>query len=130
MGNARATLRRFRVWGPIIQGHGFPVALVLQDGQESLPVPWSDLDAVFVGGTTAWKLGYAAHTLVQEATQRGKLVHMGRVNSLVRMRLAARWGCDSVDGSGFSRWRKLIEPGVRWLRRAEWLAENQGELFR
>lgn len=128
--NAQATLASFEEWEPIIHGYGYPVALVLQDGQEKLPVPWNRIEAVFLGGSTAWKLGYEAHAFVQEARQRGKLCHMGRVNSQERIRIASSWGCDSVDGSGFSRWRKLIEPGTRWLRRAERLARDQPELFR
>jgi len=127
--DARTTLERFEEWEPILHRMGFPVALTLQDGQENLPVPWNRLEAVFVGGSTRWKLSMDAARLCQEAKRRGKWVHAGRVNSLRRMELMARAGVDSIDGSGFSRWKKLIAPGVRWIRQAEWLAQNQPELF-
>lgn len=60
---------------------------------------WDELDALFIGGTTAWKLGRHARTLVREAKLRGKHVHMGRVNSGARWRYAEHIGCDSVDGT-------------------------------
>jgi hypothetical protein len=49
--------------------------------------------------TTAWKLGEACRVIVAEAKRRGVWVHMGRVNSLKRMRYAESIGCDSADGT-------------------------------
>ena len=46
-----------------------------------------------------WKLGTAARDLVAEARARRVWVHMGRVNSLKRLRYAAAIGCDSADGT-------------------------------
>ena len=34
---------------------------------------------------------------------------MGRVNSARRLQLAASWGCDSVDGSG---WAKFFDTHI------------------
>lgn len=82
-----------------IRALGYPVAFVAQDGQESLPVPWDGFDALFIGGTTGWKLGPGAAALAREAKERGKWVHMGRVNSLRRMQYAESIGCDSADGT-------------------------------
>ena len=62
-------------------------------------VPWDDIDAFFIGGTTEWKLGNAAALLAHAARLKGKLVHMGRVNSLKRLRLAEAMGCHSADGT-------------------------------
>ena len=62
-------------------------------------MPWDDFDALFIGGTTDWKLGDGAAQLVREAKRRGKWVHMGRVNSLRRMIYAESIGCDSADGT-------------------------------
>lgn len=86
--NAAATLDLFETWQPRIAARGLPVALVLQDGQENLPVPWDRIDAVFVGGSTAWKLGDHARQVVAEAKARGKLAHLGRVNCRRRLLLA------------------------------------------
>ena len=102
LGDARATLELFSEWGPELRAAGVPVAFVGQDGQEDLPVPWDLLDALFVGGSTAWKLSEAAADLMREAKRVGKWVHMGRVNSRRRLEAAYRVGCDSVDGTGFT----------------------------
>lgn len=82
-----------------IRALGYPVALVAQDGLENLPVPWEDIDALFIGGTTEWKLGEGARVLVAAARRRGRWVHMGRVNSFRRYRYAEQIGCDSADGT-------------------------------
>lgn len=120
VGHAAATLDMFERWEPIIRFHSLPVALVLQDGQEHLPVPWDRLDAVFVGGSTEWKLGEHARRLVAEAKARGKQAHCGRVNSRTRIRYAAGIGCDSCDGSGWSRFPdKRIPLGLKWISEAE-----------
>lgn len=97
--DAAATIERSAPWLPKIRELGYPAAFVAQDGQESLSVPWDDFDALFIGGSTEWKLGPHARTLVTEAKRRGKHVHMGRVNSARRWRYAEAIGCDSVDGT-------------------------------
>lgn len=99
VGDAAATLERSRPWLPRIRDLGYPVAFVAQDGLEEMTPPWDEFDALFIGGSTAWKLGPHVRTLVTEAKARGKWVHMGRVNSLARFRYAAHIGCDSVDGT-------------------------------
>ena len=100
--DAAATLELFDSWQPIISNLGLPVALVGQDGQEALRVPWDRLQAFFIGGSTEWKLSQAAARLAIEAKRQHKWLHMGRVNSLCRLRYAYQLGCDSVDGSRFS----------------------------
>jgi hypothetical protein len=99
VGDAEATLTLSVPMLPRIREAGYRVALVGQDGLEHLGVPWDDFDAFFVGGTTGWKLSPAAAELVAEAKRRGKWVHMGRVNSLRRLRYADAIGCDSADGT-------------------------------
>lgn len=98
-GDALATYERSLPVLPILREHGYPAAYVLQNDQERLPVPWDDLDAVFIGGDTAWKLSRHAMDLALQAKARGKWVHMGRVNSAKRLRRAAEMGCDSADGT-------------------------------
>lgn len=99
VGDATATLALWHPMAGRIRALGYPVAFVGQDGQESLPVPWDELDVLFIGGTTAWKLGADAARLAADAHARGKWVHMGRVNSLRRMQYAESIGCDSADGT-------------------------------
>ena len=94
--DAAATDDLWTEWAPVVREHGFRPAYVLQNGCEEVP---SDAAAVFTGGDTAWKLGPEARHLVGEAQAAGKWCHMGRVNSLRRLRLASQDGYDSVDGT-------------------------------
>jgi hypothetical protein len=116
VGDAAATLARSRPMLEQIRALGFPAALVAQDGLEHLAVPWNDVDALFLGGTTSWKLGPAAAQLAAQARQRGLTIHMGRVNSLHRLRHAAAIGCQSADGThlAYGPDRRLPEL-LRWL---------------
>lgn len=126
VGDAAATLALFDIWEPQLRALGFPVALVAQDGLLASEVPWDRLDCLFIGGTTGFKLGQAARWLAHQAKRRGKLVHMGRVNSKRRLRYAHSIGCDSVDGTSFSRFG---ERWIRWGLRAMARDESQGMLF-
>lgn len=114
VGEARPTLERFAVWGPELRRRGFAAALVGQDGMTPASVPWGSFDAFFVGGSTEWKLGAEARELCQIARELGLWVHVGRVNSLKRCRLAHGMGADSVDGSGWVKFKREMLP--RWER--------------
>ena len=118
VGDAAATLHRSQRMLDWIRYAGFPAALVAQDGLENLTVPWDDLDALFIGGSTSWKLGAAARELAAEANRRGKWVHMGRVNSLKRLRYADAIGCDSADGTYLT-----YAPDANLPRLLGWLRE-------
>lgn len=118
VGDALTTLRKFRLWAPMIRALGYPVALVAQDGLTVEATPWDAIDALFIGGTTAWKLSRQADELLAYASARGKWRHVGRVNS--RRRIEHVWGrCDSIDGSGFSWFPKRIGLALRWFRELE-----------
>lgn len=99
LGNAEATLDLALPMLPKLRSLGYRAALVAQDGLDRLPVPWSAFDVLFVGGSTSFKLSEAAYQLVAEAKRRGKQAHMGRVNSLQRLRAAHAAGYDSADGT-------------------------------
>jgi hypothetical protein len=99
VGDAKATMEMSRPYFAKVRELGYPVALVLQDGQEGVPIPWDEIDAVFVGGSDEFKLGPVAADLCREAKRRGKWVHLGRVNSYKRFAYAASIGCDSADGT-------------------------------
>jgi hypothetical protein len=114
--DAESTLGLFDRWRRVIVARGLPLAFVAQDGQEALPVPWNRFDALFLGGSTGWKLSEHARALCRKVKARDKWVHMGRVNTRKRIQVAASWGCDSMDGSGFSRWPDTrIPKGLRWI---------------
>lgn len=116
VGDAAATLARSEPYFDRLRELGYPVAYVLQNGQEHLPVPWGDIDAVFIGADTAWKLSEHAARLAYAAKDRGKWVHMGRVNSRKRLLRAAVMGCDSADGT-FLRYapRTNLPRMLGWL---------------
>lgn len=144
--DARKTLDLFDQWEPELRAAGVPVAFVGQDGQEDLPVPWDRFDCLFLGGAVRcfrcgyglplgekrkkcpvcwgalleWKLSHAAAELSREAKARGKMLHMGRVNSRRRMRQAHAIGCDTVDGSSASRWGdKYLWQFPHWIKQIE-----------
>lgn len=120
--DAKATARRFARWRDRVKQVG-PVALCAQDGLTR--PPWDELDALFIGGSTEWKVSEDAHRLVLEAQERGKWTHMGRVNTGRRMMLAGSWGIDSVDGTSVSMYRRTHLP----TRLAQARAPKQGSLL-
>lgn len=112
--DAKRTMDLFHTWEPAIHALGLPVALVAQDGVESLEIPWGKFEALFIGGSTTWKLGRsgAVPWLVKEAKERGLWVHMGRVNLDHRIRYARMLGCDSFDGTALSAFPRKYVPGA------------------
>lgn len=82
-----------------IRDLGFPVALAAQDYMELCDWwDWEDFDCLFIGGSTRWKESQAAANLARVARSYGKHVHMGRVNTDRRARLATGL-VDSMDGT-------------------------------
>lgn len=107
VGDSKATMQRFAEWRDELGD--LPVALVAQDGLND--PPWDEFQALFIGGTTEWKLGPAAARLAREARERDKWLHMGRVNTYRRLRYAQTLGCNSIDGTQFSWFRdKWLQP--------------------
>jgi len=99
VGDAAATRLLSEPMVERIRQAGYRAAWVAQDGLVSDDCPWDTFDVLFLGGTTGWKLSEAAADLSREAVARGMWVHMGRVNSLRRLKIAASFGCGSVDGT-------------------------------
>lgn len=91
---------------PKIRALGAPAALVTQNGATPANIPWDLCDAIFLGGGVGpdtagkeWKITQVARDITREANRRGKFVHMGRVNSAERMKVAQDFGCGSADGT-------------------------------
>lgn len=121
LGDPRATWELSRDALPLIRAAGFPAALVAQDGMRPGDVDPAAFDVLFLGGRPSdveWKLSHHARDLTLWARAHGKLVHMGRANSLKRLRIAARWGCGSADGTFLAR-----APDVNLPRMVRWLDE-------
>ncbi|WP_431921425.1 hypothetical protein [Nonomuraea jabiensis] len=121
VGDAYATVSRSYPMLRRIRELNFPVALVAQDYMEFCPHwEWENFDALFVGGSTAWKLSPAAANLCRVARSIGKHVHMGRVNSLRRYQIASLiHHAHSVDGTGTTRAPDAVLADIlRWRRAA------------
>jgi|GEM_PF-1161314 len=114
-GDAEATAALFGVWAPRLTG--WPLAYVAQDGQENRALPaaavWA---ALFIGGTTAWKLGAGAVHCIEQAQALGKRVHVGRVNYGRRYRHFAAmagsqaWTCDGTR----TRYEGVVRTLAAW----------------
>jgi hypothetical protein len=121
VGDSEGTLESFKIWYPVIHKYySVPLAYVLQDGTNENDIPWDSIAAMFIGGTTEWKLGDAAAKVVRKANAKNKWVHMGRVNTFKRVKYAYEIGCNSIDGSGFSRFPDAqIPKALDWLESLE-----------
>jgi hypothetical protein len=107
VGSARRTLEVFERWKDRLAG--WRIALALQDGQESLEIPWDDIAAIFIGGSTEWKVGQHAAQCIKAAQALEKWVHVGRVNDPNRFSYFENLGVDSIDGSGIARYSHMRE---------------------
>jgi hypothetical protein len=115
VGDAEATLARSLPYLPTVRQLGYPVAFVTQDGCRSDLVPWDGFDALFVGGSDAWKLSEASWSLCREARVRGKHVH--------RLQACALSFVDSADGTYLK-----FGPDANWPKLMSWLdAINDGQ---
>lgn len=118
VGDAAATFELFERWAPELEARNLPLALVAQDGLETMAdrIEWDRIEALFIGGSTEWKEGPHAADLAREAARRGKWVHWGRVNTRRRFDLIVETGAaSSFDGSKFARFRKTyLDGGLAW----------------
>lgn len=127
LGDAGATWERSAPYLPTIRQLGYRAALVAQDGFDPCAIDWTAFDALFIGGTDAFKLaeggGYAA---AMAARAHHKWLHLGRVNSLRRLRAARTSAYDSADGTYVK-----FGPDRNLPQVYEWLDEinGQGALF-
>ena len=113
VGCARRTLEVFDHWKDKTELRGWKVALVCQDGQENLPLPWDDIDAVFIGGSTGWKLSPHVAHIIRAAKILGKHAHVGRVNDPARWQHFEELGADTCDGTGLARYTHMREAVAR-----------------
>lgn len=119
VGSARRTLEVFEHWKGRLAA--WPIALACQDGQEHLPLPWDDVAAVFIGGSTNWKLSDHAAQCIKAAKALGKWAHVGRVNDPARFEHFEQLGADSIDGSGLARYTHMRDAISK--------RDNQEKLF-
>lgn len=119
VGQAMRTVELFDLFKERLSG--WPLALVIQDFQEVVRIPWQELAAIFVGGSTAWKVGPHAAACITTAKALGKWVHVGRINDPSRFEYFEKLGADSCDGSGIAQYSHMREAIAR--------RHNQEKLF-
>jgi hypothetical protein len=116
------TLAESRPWLAKIRALGIPAAFAAQDGCEDGLIPWGEFDVLFLAGSTEWKIGPVAERLSREAKARGLGIHMGRVNSRLRLGIAEWFGCDSADGTYLA-----FGPEKNLARLNGWLDEIEAQ---
>ncbi len=126
--NARRTLELFDHWSPKLDG--WPRALVMQNGQEDLPIPWARVSAAFIGGDDRFKDSNAAMDIAKTAHAMGKHIHFGRVNGVARARKLVEFSNEtgieiSIDGSGVSQYSHM-RVAIGRIVRGE---SDQAEMF-
>lgn len=120
IGDAAATRRLWPFWSRVIRSLGLPPAFVAQDGLLPDQVPWLEMGALFIGGSTTFKESAEVRAVCAYAKARGIWVHWGRVNGKRRYELALKAGADSIDGTGFSMYPDTNIPHVaQWHREIE-----------
>lgn len=107
VGSAQRTTELFWHFHKDPDFSGWRLAFVCQDGQENLPIPWDFIDAVFIGGSTTWKISMHVVQIIKTAKILGKHVHVGRVNTPERWSWFEKHGADSADGTGLARYTHM-----------------------
>lgn len=120
VGNAAKTFELAEAWLPhLTKGKVQRALVVLQDGAEE-----HDVDrllkhgrhvGLFLGGSTEWKVANLERW-GRFAQERGRYYHVGRVNSLKRLRACASAGADSFDGTSAVQFPSTIPDLDRWRR--------------
>lgn len=89
---------------------GAKLLIAVQDGYEfdAIAPYLSERVGVFVGGSTDWKLATMAGWAAL-ARSKGAICHVGRVNTVRRIHLCEHAGATSFDGSGASRFAKILQ---------------------
>ena len=115
VGCAYSTNALFKEWKYVIKSKR---AYVLQNDAEQYAIPWEQFDCLFVGGDDRFKMGKTAMMLSKVAKEKGKLVHVGRINTPAR---ADHWFgiADTIDGSGLAKYDKTLKNMLRYLEANE-----------
>lgn len=117
VGSHKETIKMFYKWRDKLTDYN--LGFVAQDGMTSQDIP-KEVQAVFIGGSTEFKLGQTAYDIIQTAKQNGLWVHMGRVNSLKRIKYAFDSNVDSIDGTKYAKFDKVhLEKALKYISNLE-----------
>jgi hypothetical protein len=128
VGSAEQTYDLYLKWRDQFKETRFPIAYVLQDGQETVPIP-EDVDCWFLGGTNKFKFDWGVWKMLLEGKSKGKWIHIGRVNSYKRT-LVFSDVADSVDGN-MHRFGpdKNLKKIIKWMTDANTLIPKQKHMI-
>ncbi len=107
VGCHKTTIQMFNDYAYLCEG--FKIAFVAQDGYEGMP---DEVDALFIGGTNAFKDSQLAIDAVTDALNKNKHVHIGRINTAPRFLKFNQLGAHTCDGSGVSRYNHML-PAIK-----------------
>jgi hypothetical protein len=125
-----ASLDYSLLWLERLRGLEKRLLIAVQDGMEIDDVRdyLSPTVGIFVGGSTEWK-ERTAGVWGSVARRRNCYLHVGRVNSVRRIRLCAAAGADSIDGTSASRFALTLPPLDAASRQDDMFAASSESLF-
>jgi hypothetical protein len=125
--NHEATYKLSMEWIDLYHKLGYPAAFILQDGVTLDAVPFSEIAAVFIGGSNEFKYSQVVIDICREARRLGKWIHHGRVGGKNRFKYSRDWlHINSYDSTGFSiHPKKIFEEN--WLQE---MVVKQGTLWK
>jgi hypothetical protein len=114
VGDAAGTFEMLAAWWPRLRGAGL-LLFALQDGMSEPEVERALRPGMglFLGGSTEYKEG-TARLWGRFARERALYFHVGRVNTVRRISIAAEAGADSIDGTSVT----MFSANVRRLSNA------------
>ena len=118
VGSAQETLKLFNKFYDLFKQLPGDLAFVAQDGITEIDIPWDKFHTLFIGGTTDWKLGEEAKQIIKQGQYLNKWIHIGRVNTISRLKYFAEMKVNSVDGTYATFGPDINIPKlIRWVNK-------------
>lgn len=113
-GDAAETYANFQWLAPLMRD--LPLAYAVQDGAGDISIPFEhpNLRCLFLAGSDTYRQSGELAQIAAEGKRRGLLLHGAPCNSARRVAHFDRLGCDTFDGTGASRFPKLIPQYLQW----------------
>lgn len=111
------TIALWQYYYTALKKYNYPLAFVAQNGCTPEMVP-KNCDWIFIGGLDPWKMDN-----IHRFIGFGKPVHVGRVNSISRLKYCESLGVNSIDGTGWMRFR-----GKNFFDLLDWFTGDKKQL--
>lgn len=120
VGDGKKTIEEYKKYAEEMLQFKVPLACVVQDGMKPTDVRKlrPEPEWIFIGGTTEWK-----RKSMREWRQEFPKVHVGRINTFYWLMVCHRLGMDSIDGTGWMRFKR-ISPQYRRLMKYARMVTN------